>query len=229
MHARAESIYLRRTRRGPVEQLASVRAVVGFGFQGEWHSDPLSLRQVLIAGAPTYREMGLPPNALGENLFLNIDVADIAPGTVLAVGSEVQLWLTFPCEPCGYLDTYRTGLSAEIGARRGMLSRVIRGGQLSVNDEVRDLGICMPAWSADWRQRIRQVLTAVPAGAVVEYSALARLAGVQSSYCRAFPKILRSFGEGYVNKAVPAKSLDVRPRYLGEKLFDFVPGCSTYR
>ncbi len=63
-----------------------------------------------------------------------------------------------------------------------------------------------PAWHEDWRERVRAVLDAVPPGAVVEYRHLARLAGIQSSYCRAFPRLLKRSGDGYAAKAVPAQS-----------------------
>jgi alkylated DNA nucleotide flippase Atl1 len=40
------------------------------------------------------------------------------------------------------------------------------------------------------------VLDAVPSGMVITHADLARVAGVQSSYCRAFPRVLAKLGGG---------------------------------
>jgi hypothetical protein len=126
----------------------------------------------------------------------------------------------FQCEACGQLDLAQPGLSQKIGMRRGMLARVITGGVMHQGDVVRDRGTLLPAWSDDWRERLVQVLDAVPAGAVIEYKHLARLAGVQPSYCRAFPRVIRTLGARYAGKAVSSQAATAFPRWQGEGLFD---------
>jgi hypothetical protein len=111
-------------------------------------------------------------------------------------------------------------LSREIGRHRGMLARVIAGGVIHAGDRVRDLGQRMPAWPDDWRDRVARVLDAVPPLAVIEYRHLARLAGIQSSYCRAFPRVIATLGPRFAGKAVPAQSTTSIPRWEGEGLFD---------
>jgi hypothetical protein len=126
----------------------------------------------------------------------------------------------FQCESCGQLDGVAPRLAQRIGNRRGVLARVLRGGMIHTGDPVRALGVLEPAWSDDWRERVQRVLDAVPPGWVIEYRHLARLAGIQSSYCRAFPRLLARLGDYYAAKAVSAQSALALPRWAGAGLFE---------
>lgn len=201
----------------------SVAAVAGTGLAGDRHASAGSPRQLLLASSAAYDDFALAPHALRENLLVNFETAQLTSGTVLQVGAEVLLRLMFQCEACGQLDLAQPGLSQKIGLRRGMLARVIRGGVMHRGDLVRDLGELLPAWSDDWRERLIQVLDAVPAGAVIEYKHLARLAGVQSTYCRAFPRTIAKLGAQYAGKAIPSTSSTALRRWQGEGLFDHPP------
>jgi MOSC domain-containing protein YiiM len=210
-----------RTRRGlePVRVQAAT-AIAGAGLERDIHADPLSPRQVLLAGADVYAALALPAHALRENLLLDVDTAQLRSGTVLQVGGEVRLRLMFQCEACGQLDLQRPGLARALGPRRGMLARVLAGGVLRVGDPVHALGSPLPAWPDDWRQRVARVLDAAPPGEVVTYAQLARLAGIQSSYCRALPALLRKLGPAYAGKAVAQGAPLSSPRWQGAGLFD---------
>lgn len=197
-----------------------LQAVAGLGILGDAHADSLSPRQLLLACASVYRDLSLPQLALRENLLLDIDTAGLASGSVLAVGPEVRLRMMFQCEACGQLDLVQPRLAARIGGRRGMLARVLAGGEIRPGDAVRDLGMLEAPWHDDWRERVRRVLDAVPGGMVVEYRQLARLAGIQSSYCRAFPRLLGKLGASHAARAVPARSDAALPRWDGAGLFD---------
>jgi MOSC domain-containing protein YiiM len=192
----------------------------GAGIDGDVHADALSPRQLLLASASAYEDFALEPHALRENLLLDVDTACLGSGTVLQVGAEVRLRLMFQCEACGQLDLRQSGLSRRLGLRRGMLARVLDGGTIRRGDRVRDLGILEHPWRDDWRERVQRVLDAVPAAAVIEYRQLARLAGIQSSYCRAFPKLLARLGPFYAARAVAAQSASALPRWQGEGLFE---------
>lgn len=210
-----------RTRRGmEALRVHAATAVAGAGLENDIHADPLSPRQLLLAGAEVYAGLALPAHALGENLLLDLDTENLRSGTVLQVGGEVRLRLMFQCEACGQLDGYRPGLAHAIGPRRGVLARVLAGGTLRVGDPVCDLGALLPAWPDDWKLRVRRVLDAVPSGKVLTYAQLARLAGVQSSYCRAMPSLLRKLGPAYANQALAQHAQPTLPRWLGESLFD---------
>lgn len=197
----------------------SARLTGGMGLDNDVHADPLSPRQVLLASVATYNSFVLPAHALSENLLVDVDTSRLVSGTVLQVGDEVQLRLMFQCEGCGQLDMQKPGLSRTIGTRRGILARVLAGGIIERGDRVQDLGVLQTPWPDDWRSRIVQVLDAVPAGSVIEYRDLARLAGVQSSYCRAFPRMIRNLEENYAARAVSSQSPSLLPRWQGEGLF----------
>lgn len=190
------------------------------GFDDDMHAHPLSPRQVLIASTNAYADLALPPHALRENLLVDADTARLQSGTVLQIGSAVRLRLMFQCEACGQLDSQQPGLSRKIGMRRGMMARVLEGGVIVRGDRIRDLGVLELPWFDDWRARVAQVLAAVPDDAVIEYRHLARLAGIQSSYCRAFPKLLRALGERAASKAVSSQSASPLPRWEGAGLFE---------
>lgn len=209
----------RTARAQPQYEVAQALAVTGTGLAADIHADPLSPRQLLLASSEVYEDLRLPPRTLSENLLVDFDTAPLVSGTVLQIGEAVRLRLMFACEACGQLDRVQPSLARRIGPRRGMLARVLAGGELRSGDPVHDLGVLAPAWSEDWRERVRRVLDVVPAGSVVEYRQLARLAGIQSSYCRAFPRLIASLGMGYATRAVGAQSLSPLPRWHGEDLF----------
>jgi hypothetical protein len=197
--------------------VAALDAIAGTGLGGDRHADPLSPRQVLLAGAADYGRHGLPPLALRENVLLDIDTADLASGTLLRIGSDAVLALTFHCEACAQLDRHAPGLAAAIGTRRGMLARVVSGGRIRTGDAVATADGGAAAWPDDWRERVALILPRVPDGMVLEYRQLARLAGVQAVYCRAFPRLAARLGYGHV--AVPAAYRPEVARWGGDGLF----------
>lgn len=201
-------------------QVESAVAVAGAGFEGDIHADPVSPRQLLLASAPVYDTFSLPAHTLRENLLVDVDTASLASGTILQLGNDVRIRLMFQCEACGQLDLQRRGLAAALGSRRGMLARVIASGTVVAGDTIMQLDERMPAWPDDWRERVLAVLDAVPPGRVVDYARLARMAGIQSSYCRAFPRLLARLGADYAAKAVPARATATLPRWDGSGLFD---------
>ncbi len=201
-----------------IQAVQRARAEAGLGLAGDRHADALSPRQILLAGAPAYERHALPVHALRENLLLDCDTASLAPGALLRVGRDTVLWLTFRCEACGYLDAHQPGIARVIGAARGTLARVLRGGAIEVGDRIELLPAALPAWSDDWRERVAAILPRVPAGMVLEYRQLARLAGVQPVYCRTFPRLVRALGHAHAAVAIHARP-DM-PRWDGRELFD---------
>lgn len=200
--------------------VASVEAVEGLGLIGDIHSDGLSPRQILLASRQSYEDLNLPFNSLRENLQVDFDTSTLKSGAVLLIGGTVRLWLTFQCEACGHLNTHRSALSREIGARRGMLARVLTGGVIHAGDAVHVMGHFLPEWSDDWRLRVARVMNAVPADSVIEYRQIARLAGVPSSYCRVFPRFLKTLSSGVARKAISLATKSNKPRWKGEAFFD---------
>lgn len=189
----------------PMSRVASARGVGGLGLEGDANASASSPRQVLIAGADDLRSMRLRYDSLRANIVLDRGVHDLSSGDVLRVGS---LWLriTMRCEACGRLNQERPGLSKEVGARRGILARVICDGEVGEGAETFSAGGHLPALSDNWHERVRQIVHAIPSGKIVSYASLAEVAGVQSVYCRALPAVLRkaALDGAPVHRAVPA-------------------------
>ncbi|MFC0252094.1 MOSC domain-containing protein [Massilia consociata] len=195
-------------------------AVAGLGLRDDIHADAASPRQVLLAGAAVYDALKLAPHALRENLLLDLDTAALGSGMLLRIGSRATFRLTFQCEACGRLEAHAPGALRAIGARRGMLARVVGGGSVREGDTVTLLERRMPALPEDWRERVALVLAAVPEGMVVGYADLARMAGIQSSYCRTFPRMLARLRADHAAKAAPARAATGLPRWDGAGLFE---------
>jgi alkylated DNA nucleotide flippase Atl1 len=197
--------------------VTSLDAIAGIGLSSDSHADALSPRQVLLAGSDAYDELGLPPQTLRENLLVDFATARLPSNAILSVGDDVLLRTTFQCEPCGRLEGHHPGVLKRIGARRGMLARVARGGRIRVGDTVRcRLSGAEPLADA-WQERILQVLARVPRGRQVEYRHLAKLAGVPKVYCRVFPKVLASASADVAARA-QAGTVDESRRWMGQEL-----------
>jgi len=214
------ALSLRTDRRTPPRRVEHAVALAGQGLAGDIHADRSSPRQLLLADAAVYDRFDLPTHALCENLLVDVDTASLTSGTILQLGDEVYIRLMFQCEACGQLDVQRPGLASALGNRRGMLARVIKGGTVFAGDMIAQLDERMPPWSDDWRERVMAVLDAVPPGHVIDYARLAQVAGIQSSYCRAFPRLLAKLGADYAARAVPARATATLPRWDGSGLFD---------
>lgn len=218
MAGAVRALYLRPEGAAAPMAVPRATAVAGMGFDGDMYSDPLSPRQLLLATTAAYERHALPPNALRENLLLDVDPAVLSAGALLAVGSSAVLRLSFACEACASLDMHKPALSRTIGSDRGVLARVLTGGEINAGDAVRITGQASIRWADGWRERVALILGRVPDGMVVEYRQLARLAGVQSTYCRVFPRIARELGASH--KAVGMRSESTLPRWQGHELFD---------
>lgn len=185
-----ESLYIRVNKEPAPRPVTTVQAVADFGLAGDRHASPLSPRQLLLAGSPAYERAGLPPASLRENLRVDFSTAQLNSGDLVRIGSEAILWMTFVCEPCNLLERRCPGTLKTIGPDRGMLARVLRGGELRAGDEIAVCRGAAPVFSDDWQQRVLHVARAVPEGFWISYRQLAQMAGVHTAYCRAFPRVL---------------------------------------
>lgn len=211
---------LRRRQPGSVEPtiVTSLEAIAGVGLSNDSHADPLSPRQVLLAGSDAYDELALPSQALRENVLLDFPTNDLPSAAVLQIGNDVLLRTTFQCEPCGRLEGHHPGVLRRIGSRRGILARVIRSGRVQVGDSVRCRVTEAVPLSDSWQERLLQVMDRVPHGRVVEYRQLAKLAGVPKVYCRVFTKVLAKAAPDVGAKARPGSVDDELRRWTGQEL-----------
>jgi MOSC domain-containing protein YiiM len=111
------------------------QAIVGQGLEGCAHANPPK-REVLFASKEHLDAVGVDPGAIRENLTVEGDDVQRWPvGQRVRVGGAV-FEITMVCDPCHRMDELRDGLRAELDGKRGMLARVVEGGEVAVGDEI---------------------------------------------------------------------------------------------
>jgi MOSC domain-containing protein YiiM len=116
----------------PLEQ---ARAIAGQGFEGCAHANP-PRREVLFASREHIDAVGVEPGAIRENVTVaGADVQSWPVGQQVRVGQAV-FEITMVCDPCHRMDELRPGLRQQLEGRRGMLARVVEGGDVAIGDEL---------------------------------------------------------------------------------------------
>jgi len=111
------------------------QAIVGGGIEGCAHANPPK-REVLFVSKEHLDSVGVDPGAIRENLTVEGDDVQQWPiGQRVQVG-EAIFEITMVCDPCQRMDDLRQGLRAELDGKRGMLARVVEGGEVAVGDDV---------------------------------------------------------------------------------------------
>ena len=110
-------------------------AIVGAGLDGCAHARPPK-REVLFVSKEHLDSVGVDPGATRENLTVEGDDVQQWPvGQRVRVGGAL-FEITMVCDPCHKMDVLREGLRAELVDKRGMLARVVEGGEVAVGDEI---------------------------------------------------------------------------------------------
>lgn len=120
----------------PMRRTESMRAIAELGIEGDVNARAGSLRQVLLMDEETLAQFGLPPGCVRENITTRgIDLKTLEHGTRLRAGGAL-FEITIPCAPCEFIDEIRPGLREKMIGQRGMLARVIEGGEIKIGDVV---------------------------------------------------------------------------------------------
>ncbi len=126
-------------KRLPMESLESASIVADRGVEGCAHGRPGSKRQLLLVDRETLDAMNLRPGIIRENITTEgINVNGLPVGQRLRIGPAL-IEITAVCTPCDQLEKIRPGLRREIYGRRGMLCRVVEGGDIRVGDAIERL------------------------------------------------------------------------------------------
>lgn len=120
-----------------MQLVPSAKLVEGLGIEGDTHASAASKRQVLLADKEALDAVGVLPGTIKENVTVEgVDVMQLPAGSRVRLGRSAVLEITAICEPCFRMDEIREGLKQELEGRRGMVSRVVRGGTISVGDSI---------------------------------------------------------------------------------------------
>lgn len=120
----------------PMQARQSVTAVADLGLQDDWHARKESKRQVLFIDKETLTEFDLQPGRVRENITTRgIDLKSLERGARVRAGNAL-FEITLPCAPCEFIDDIQPGLREKMVGQRGMLARVIEGGEIKIGDAV---------------------------------------------------------------------------------------------
>lgn len=191
-------LFKRPLKGAPPEETGELTLQTGIGIKNDCHAHPLSPRQVLIVSIDSYADFHLfEPGSLRENILFAPNISfkgqDLKSGDVLSIANGLaELRITFKCEPCGKLNNLIPNLSRTIKGKRGYLARVVSDGIIKRGDTFNLTKGVYPPFSDDWRERVAAIGRLLPPDRFLSYAKLALLAGVPKTYCRVFPKVLRS-------------------------------------
>lgn len=121
---------------GRMDARERVQAIEEHGLEGCAHARPRTKRQVLFASAEHLDALGVEYGRIRENFTIEGDDVHGWPvGQRVRIGSA-EFEITMVCDPCERMEAIRPGLQAEIDGRRGMLARVVQGGEVAAGDPV---------------------------------------------------------------------------------------------
>ena len=122
--------------RKPLESRERVKVVTG-GLEGDRHRNARGLRQILLMEKEILDSLSLSPGIIRENVTIEgLAIHGLQPGEFVRLGDEVVLEVTGLCEPCSRMDEIRPGLQETLDGRRGVLTRVVEGGEVGLGDGV---------------------------------------------------------------------------------------------
>ena len=138
---RLESIWIKRFRRGPMDNATDARLVAGRGIVG--NANQGGKRQVTLISREAWdaveRELGdrVPPEIRRANLLVSgIDIAR-SRGRVLRIG-ECRLRVYGETKPCWQMEEARPGLQSALRPdwRGGVFAKVLDDSRIAVGDRV---------------------------------------------------------------------------------------------
>lgn len=130
------ALYTSPASRQPMKQHESVQVIEDYGLDGDRSARAGSKRQVLVMPVEVLDMLGLQPGDVRENITTRgVDIMSVERGKRVKIG-EVILEATLSCSPCGLMDDIRPGLQEELRGQRGMLFRVVSGGEIRDSDSV---------------------------------------------------------------------------------------------
>ena len=131
------NLHIARVKGTPSDPVQEATAISGLGLEGDRSAYEGNLRQVLFVDKEILDGAGLAPGQVKENITVTgLNVAAIKPGQVFTIGDGITLEAVGDCEACSKMDAIRMGLMDQLQGKRGMLAKVINGGNIKVGDSI---------------------------------------------------------------------------------------------
>ena len=132
------NLHIARIKETPSDPVQEATAISGIGLEGDRSAFEGSKRQVLFMDKETLDEFGLNPGQVKENITVTgLDLSRTKAGPAFLPGYDVTMGRVGECAPCGKMDPIQPGLMSKTAGRRGMLAKVINGGNIKVGDSVK--------------------------------------------------------------------------------------------
>ncbi|MCP9486490.1 MAG: MOSC domain-containing protein [Gaiellaceae bacterium MAG52_C11] len=112
-----------------------VVAIEGLGLEGCAHANP-PRREVLFVSQEHLDALELAPGAIRENITVAGADVEVWPIGQRVRAGDAVFEITMVCDPCERMEALRPGLREQLEGRRGMLARVVDGGEVAVGDEL---------------------------------------------------------------------------------------------
>ncbi len=139
MASRIAALFLKPGHGQPMAPVESIQAVENRGLRGD-ASFGRRQRQILLVEGEMLDRFGLQAGQIRENIVVRgFPLSGVSVGQQLQVG-EARFEITAECTPCDRMDAVRPGLQEAIRGQRGLLAKVIGGGNVRIGDSVRALG-----------------------------------------------------------------------------------------
>lgn len=117
--------------------VSTMNLIAGHGIEGDRHAKPNARNQVLLIEIETLDDLNLAPGDIRENIATSgINLMSLQEGARLRIGSEAEVVISHPCDPCHKMNTLRPGLESQLLGRRGMLGIIDKGGVVVEGDPV---------------------------------------------------------------------------------------------
>ncbi len=177
----------------PMLPVQEVKAVKHAGLVGNKYQGNLTPRQILITRLETLNRYNLKPGEIRENIVVsNFPVDELKSGQVIQIG-EVQIRITFACEPCTFIETVQKGLLRKIEGERGALGIVYKSGVIKLGDDVEIIkNLEFPSVPYKIRDRFKWLVTQIPEGKVLSYKQIIETLGLWNSVYRALPAFIKA-------------------------------------
>lgn len=155
----------------------------------------LPQRHILILTTQIIERFDLEPGDLKENILIDgLDIHALPSGTVIQIG-EVQIRLTYHCEPCKQIKDVVD--LKKIEHQRGYLGTVLNKGEIKIGDTLTVLDITYDSIPYTIKDRIMWYLDQQKNP--VSIKKLAYGISVSPSYYRAIPNMLKKMDPKYMN------------------------------
>jgi MOSC domain-containing protein YiiM len=136
MTAHLEAIHIAPAHGADMQPCQTALVVEGVGLEGDRYARSDRAGQVMLMPAEILDRLDLWPGGVRENLTTRgIDVMALQPGARLRIGQAV-LEATGAAPPCNHNDKVRNEMRTLLGGQRGMLCRVVQGGEIKTGDAI---------------------------------------------------------------------------------------------